>query len=398
MRLLIVATLYPPYIIGGAEISTQLLVESLMKQGHEVLVVTTTNKPSFTTIINNVNVCFIKHKNIYWKFPSRDKGRFAKFLYHTIDIFNFLYEREIVKIVRDFKPDVIHSQNLCGISTYIWEIAKRLKIPLVHTLRDYYLMCPKQSMSKNGVSCETQCKICKLYSIPKRKLSENVNAVVGISNFILDKHTTNGFFQNASLSVCISNSVQKVGAKNRKKNKIIGYIGRISEEKGVELLMEAFTKANNSGYQLEIAGKGNKSYIQYLVGKYHDKNIKFLGHVVADSFYERVDLLVVPSIWNEPFGRVVIEAYSHGVPVFASNMGGLPELINEFTGRTFSVNKKSELTSLLSDFINDKIVFDQKKIKSVADCKYTEEAIALQYEAIYFNLLKSKRNEDCSNS
>lgn len=387
MKLLFVATLYSPNIIGGAEISTQLLCEALVKRGHDVSVITTTKESSYTDKINGVNVHYIQQKNIYWKYPSRDKQSINKLIFHTIDIYNFLYKNELNRIVYSFKPDIIHSQNLCGISTFVWSLAARKKIPIVHTLRDYYLMCPKQSMTKNGKSCNSQCRLCYIYSLPKQKLSSKVNAVVGISRFILNKHLDNGYFKNSVISQCIANSVKLIGAINEEKRYKIGYIGRIAVEKGVELLIEAFIKAGNSKYILEIAGDGAKKYVDYLKIKYSSKNIIFIGSVVADEFYKRIDLLIVPSIWNEPFGRVVIESYSHGIPVFVSNMGGLPELVKEYTGRVFSIKTSNELTSLFIRFFNGRILFDKKQILSEVLHFYTEEAIALQYEELYNNVL-----------
>lgn len=388
MRLLFISTLYPPYIIGGAEISTQLLCEALVKAGHNVSVITTTNETSYTDEINGVHVHYIKQKNIYWKYPSREKKPLSKLVFHTIDIYNFLYVNEIKRIIFNLKPDIIHTQNLCGISTFIWDLAEKIKIPLVHTLRDYYLMCPKQSMTtKNGISCTSQCRICYVYSVPKRRLSAKVNAVVGISKFILNKHLDNGYFKNSLTSLCIANSVKPACLIKDEKKYKIGYIGRISEEKGVEIFIEAFIKAGSSKYKLEIAGSGKEKYVNYLKGKYSSEKISFLGNVSADGFYNKIDLLVVPSIWDEPFGRVVIESYSYGVPVFVSNMGGLPELVKEYTGRVFSIESANELTSLLTSFFNDELTFDKKRILCEASRYYTEESIALQYEKLYDNLL-----------
>ena len=96
MKIVIICTLYPPYILGGAEISISLLAKGLVAQGNEVAVITTGNSYK-EEILDGVHVYRIKNRNIYWRYPQREKSILRKSLWHLIDIYNPLYEADIKK-------------------------------------------------------------------------------------------------------------------------------------------------------------------------------------------------------------------------------------------------------------------------------------------------------------
>ncbi|HFZ2457831.1 TPA: glycosyltransferase, partial [Klebsiella aerogenes] len=125
---------------------------------------------------------------------------------------------------------------------------------------------------------------------------------------------------------------------------VLGYLGRIEEEKGVEVLLNALSKFK--GMEIKIAGKGSEDYIKYLNEKYINTEMSFLGVVNANDFFPRIDYLIVPSMWNEPLGRVVLEAASFGIPSIGSAKGGIPEIIKDCqTGYIF--NSESQLIDVL---------------------------------------------------
>lgn len=389
MRIVIVCTLYPPYILGGAEKSTALLAEGLLEQGHDVFVITTGQKDEQVKI-NGINVYRLKNRNIYWRYPQRDKPLLKKAIWHLLDIYNVFYQKNLKKIFTFIRPDIVHTGNLCGLSCCVWNVAKSMGIPIVHTLRDYYLLCPQQTMLKGDKSCDTQCFVCKKYSLAKKAMSEKVYAVVGISNFILGLHKKFGYFKNAKYDCVIPNSVKYENVVDCcQKNKDIGYIGRLSPEKGIEFLIEAFKMSNNkNNAKLKIAGTGNKKYEDYLKQKYNDENIVFLGHCNQSDFFNTISLLVVPSLWNEPFGRVVIEAYSYHVPVFMSVNGGLKELVEPGLSMSFSTDIPNDLTLLLNKYFKNEIIFDSDSFKN-AMVKYNQQIITEKYVNLYLKIKKS---------
>lgn len=376
MKIVIICTLYPPYILGGAEISISLLAKGLVAQGNKVAVITTGNSYK-EEVLDGVHVYRIKNRNIYWRYPQREKSILRKSLWHLIDIYNPLYEADIKKILCSFQPDVINTSNLCGLSTMVWNIAHKLNIPIVHTLRDYYLLCPQQTMIKGAQSCEKQCLICRSYSAVKKKMSQKVDALVGISDFIREKHIRFGYFRNAKIIETIPNSVGSIQVKSINPTHCIGYIGRLSPEKGIEFMIESFMRSDISKqYKLLIAGMGNNRYVNYLKAKYTISQVAFIGKQKQTDFFKQIDLLVVPSLWDEPFGRVVIEAYASHCPVFMSKNGGLKELQVDGISWCFNTYDNKDLMSLFDGFYNNKIVVDKslfdKEIEKYSDAKVIE--------------------------
>lgn len=386
MRIVIICTLYPPYILGGAEISISLLAKGLVAQGNEVAVITTGNSYK-EEVLDGVQLYRIKNRNIYWRYPQREKSILRKSLWHLIDIYNPLYEADIKKILCSFQPDVINTSNLCGLSTMVWDIAHKLNIPIVHTLRDYYLLCPQQTMIKGTQSCKKQCLICRSYSAVKKKMSQKVDALVGISDFIREKHIRFGYFRNAKIVKAIPNSVDFLQVNSKEATYCIGYIGRLSPEKGIEFMIDAFMESKLSKqYKILIAGTGNKSYVDSLKTKYALPQVVFVGKQKQIDFFRQIDLLVVPSLWDEPFGRVVIEAYASHCPVFMSDNGGLKELQVDGISWCFNTNNCKNLVSLFDSYTTNSITVEYTKFDQEIK-KYTESRVTESYIGIFKKLL-----------
>ncbi|SDN50838.1 Glycosyltransferase involved in cell wall bisynthesis [Desulfonauticus submarinus] len=352
MKILIFNTLYYPNQIGGAEKSVQLLAEGLLKDGKEPIVVTTSDKDCIN-YINGVKVYYIKTINLYWVYNAKKEKKYKKPIWHLIDSYN-PFNKKINDVIEVENPDVVHTNNLAGFSVSVWKLAKDKDIKIVHTLRDYYLLCPKSTMfnEKLNKNCEKQCLACKLYSMPRKKYSKYVDVVVGVSKFILNKHLRYGYFKNVNKSV-IYNSVEvptNFKKKNMDKKEIIfGYVGTLSKSKGIEFLLENFKNLDLKNTKLFIYGKGlTKEYENYLKQKYQDKDLIFKGFKKPQDIYKNIDILIVPSLWNEPFGRIVPEANSYGIPVLASDTGGLSELVeNGKNGYLFDLDKENDFEEKL---------------------------------------------------
>lgn len=388
MRILIFNHIYYPYQKGGAEISTQLLAESLIKMGHEVHVCTTNSKDT-KEVINGVMIHRIRERNVYWSYKNSETPVLKKLIWHIVEMYNIFNIKVLYRVIKSVNPDVIHTNVISGFSTIVWKIAHLQKIPIVHTLRDYYLICAKATMFNGNKRCEQSCNKCRCLSYSKRLVSANVDAVVGISVFILQKHIDKGYFENSRIRTVIKNPVKHFDRKlTAPKRKVIGYLGRIHPSKGIEILLSSFLRLSMNEYSVEVAGEGNNEYVSKLKQQYciNDK-IKFIGKVEPYNFLSTIEVLVVPSLWDEPFGRVVVEANSCGCPVIVSNRGGMPELIKECcNGLVFDIDDKDSLKNMLNNYIRGKISFSLGNIK--LDC-YNEEFVANQYVNVYQKVMDS---------
>ena len=103
--------------------------------------------------------------------------------------------------------------------------------------------------------------------------------------------------------------------------KTVGYMGRVSEHKGVEVLLAA---VDGTDKNLILAGEGDRDYVERLMA-HAPGNVQWRGWTDHSSFYDAIDVLVVPSVWLEPFGLVVVEAARAGVPVLIADRPGLVE-------------------------------------------------------------------------
>jgi len=141
------------------------------------------------------------------------------------------------------------------------------------------------------------------------------------------------------------------------------------------LLIESFIELSKGEESLRLIVAGSNSD-KYSHNRY--KNISFLGYVEKENFYGKIDVLVVPSLWDEPFGRVIIEAALRGIPVIVSKNGASLELLKlgviglEFDGSKRDLKKvMSELSSEFQEWkaaarerINDlEDVFSVEKVQ-----------------------------------
>jgi glycosyltransferase involved in cell wall biosynthesis len=159
-----------------------------------------------------------------------------------------------------------------------------------------------------------------------------VDAVTAPSEAVLGAHVGRGLFQDAGVREviqCISQLPNTTFSGGGDQGVVIGYLGRLSEDKGVGRLLGWFAGRDGStlgNARLLIAGTGPMER-KVRAAAAADPRIDYLGYTAPDEFFSRITVLVVPSIWHDPSPVVIREAYSRGVPVVGSNFGGIPELI-----------------------------------------------------------------------
>jgi glycosyltransferase involved in cell wall biosynthesis len=394
MRIALLNSFYAPEEVGGAERSVRFLAESLVRAGHEVTVICS-GRMRRSEQLGGVNVERLPVRNLYHPLDAAGRGRISKLAWHALDSYNPFSARAVREVLTAFAPDVLHTNTLASQSVSVWGVARGLGIPVVHTLRDYYLLCPNTAMFKGGRQCATRCLSCKTLSRPRAAATASVSAVIGNSRFILDRHQREGLFAEASKGV-IYNAYQaeRVAHVGRDPGVFtLGFIGRLAPTKGVEFLLEAFKAAarGRSGLRLLIAGEGELAYVDRLKQLAGESEVHFLGRVKPEDFYSRIDWCVVPSLWDEPLARVIFEAFAHGVPVVASATGGSPELV--ITGRT-GVLYTPDAPSTLADIIvglplGDERYDNYRSAVTAAADDYRPQNVVAGYSAVYAELAAS---------
>ncbi|MCX4189097.1 glycosyltransferase family 4 protein [Methylophaga sp. OBS3] len=375
----IVAAAYPPNIKGGGEKSTQLLAKGLSALGNDVTVLTIDHEEG-QYMDNDVLVKTIRTPNIYWNFKHTQPAH-KKLIWHFKENFNPQAIQTIESKLESINPDAVITSTIENFGNAAWEACNKLNIPVAHILRSYYTLCFKGTMFRNDKNCEGRCLGCQVGTMGRVNSAGKVNGLIGISDFILQKHIP--YFKNA-MNTVIFNPVETATPAHQEldnSEKVFGYLGRIEPEKGVELLLQAFQTLPED-YHLKIAGTGKEEYVQYLKDKYPSNRITFLGWVSADEVYQAVNFVIVPSMWNEPFGRTVIEAYAQGVAVIASARGGLKELVVEGeTGQLFEPNDVENLKDACLAAVSNNLASAEvsHKLKQYAE-QFSVSNISVQYD------------------
>lgn len=331
MKVLIVSALYPPVGMGGAEKAASLLAESLVRAGDEVVVVTLHSGMAVThEERNGVRVYRLPIANAYWPFGRQIRvGVLYRILWHARDLWNSRAAKQVARILDVEDPDVVHTHVLAGFSIAIWNEIKKRNIRLVHTMHDYYLLCMRSSMFRNGRACERRCLGCKMGTLVRKRWSNRLDEAISVSEYVLKTHKKSGYLDGVSSSV-VYNVMDSQGPASGglldPEPMVFGYIGKIEEAKGIQVVLEAIERLSHPNWRLRIAGSGFDPYVRELKARYSDSRIEWLGFVTSQEFYRSIDVSVIPSIWADPLPYVVIETLVAGKSLICSNAGGIPEI------------------------------------------------------------------------
>lgn len=335
MRITIVNLLYPPIQVGGAEKAVAVLAEALASREHQVTVISLHPGSELDVEIRGrVRVYRLPLDNLYWPFnPGRRQNAVARFWWQIGDIWNEEAARRVGQILDEVKPDVVHTNIVSGFSVSVWKEVKKRNIRLVHTLHDYYLLCFHPGMFRYGRSCQRQCLDCVVMTNVKKRWSHQVDAVVSVSGAVLEIHRKLGYFRGVPGSVIYN--IQEIASESNLDSRrgsgephmvVFGFIGALVERKGIGNLLKATARLSSRHWRLVIAGTGAEDYVEELKREYLDDRIEWLGFVTPADFYPMVDVVIVPSIWQDPLPYVVIESFAFGKAVICAESGGLPEL------------------------------------------------------------------------
>ncbi|WP_455139990.1 glycosyltransferase family 4 protein [Thermophilibacter sp.] len=366
MTILFVHTYYYPEIHGGAEISVLKLAEELVKKGHRCCVYCTSNCDS-DEIINGVEI--YRRKSMV-RSNADMLGVFKRPAHFLGEVSSPKVKSQISSIIDTCKPDIVHTNCLYYLSSNVWKVSHRRGIPIVQTIRDYFFSCFRGFSTTDRERC-AQCMVpsfaCNVFKRRYRNVSKTVSVVTAPSSFTLGNMIDQGLF-SSSESVVIPNAIDFEEAsvldciqahKHRDRETFnFAFLGTLSEKKGIKWLLRSFQDLSDQKVRLFIAGKGE---LEDLVRKAAstDERISFKGFLAEEGISELLrmcDALIVPSIWDEPFGRVVLDGFKNGVPVLASRSGGLPEIVSDgVNGFLVSPNSKNDLISAMNRIQNPEV-------------------------------------------
>jgi glycogen synthase len=347
-RVLFLSSLWPPTVVGGAETYAGRLAAELVARGDEVGVVTLgVEGPSVVATVS-------PRPYRPDEFASQPLPRRAA--YHLADLYRPDAARAVRRAIASFRPDVVHSHVIHGLSVSALIAPSRLGVAHVHTLHDYWLLCQRSTMvARDGRPCARRCLRCRGFSNTRRAASRRgfPHVVVAPSEAIAREHAD--FAPVAEHVRVIRHPVEPVARAQRPEGGArVGYLGQLTPIKGVETLLRAFSALPNSGSALVVAGEGP---LRSAVAREAGERVEYLGWLDDDGrerFFSGIDCLVVPSEWKEPAPLVVNEAAARGVPVVGSAIGGIPELVPEPCRELlFRPGDAGDLAAKLARFLAD---------------------------------------------
>lgn len=393
-RILMACAAFPPFIDGGGPISAMMVAKLLIARGHEVEVVNVSGEDKHE-IFDGVPVRRLKSPNVDWNYRL-PRPAWRKALWHALENFNprafFVMRREMKR----FRPEIVLTDSIENVNVATWAAAKSLGLPTVHILRSAFLLCWKASMRKGGGNCGRACGSCQATSYGKKLTSRFVDAVVGETGFIVGRHLEHGYFPNAKPHI-VPGAITEIvapGPRAAPEGRPVrfGFIGVLDPVKGLDTLAAAARRLAPGQAEFLIAGTGFGDYAETLPAKF-PADARFLGWTKPADFFPEIDVLVVPSLFQEPFGRVAIEAFAHGVPVIAARSGGLPETIEPgFNGDVFKPGDDVELAEKLASLAAQPQRIARLSAGALASgAKYLTPRIAAGFDAVFASIEPAPR-------
>ncbi len=353
----------------------------------------------------------------YTRHNNEIKGLRGKVLVPFITIFNFRTYFEVKKIIKREKIDVMHCHNTFPIiSPSVYYAAKSLKVPVIQTIHNFRLLCPNGVFYKNGAICE-ECLECGLGKSILNKCYRGsrlgtivvasmlkIHRILNTYNKKVDKYIALTEFNKNKLTKIIkedlitvkpnfvhTNSLNEVNEQGGKENFV--FVGRLDPEKGIEFLLEAWTRIKTE--KLIIVGDGP---LRKCVENYSKKssNIKYLGrrsHNDVLQIIKKSKAYVFTSEIYEGFPMVIAEAMSEGTAIICPNIGnGMSIVENENVGLHYGIKNTEDFIKKINNLSrSENYITYGKNAKKTFEEKYNSK---INYEIlndIYNEVIKNVR-------
>lgn len=401
MRILLVNKFH--YLKGGSEKYYFELAEMLKEHGNTIAFFSMKNGKNIDT---GAKEYFVEEIDL----NSSSKLKALDIIYSKNN------KKLMEKVLEEFKPDIVHLNNFQRqLSASIIKPIKQRKIPIVFTAHDLQAICPNISMLDGTNAICEQCigrkysncikkkciKNSKLKSIlgaiegyyykSKKIYDKKIDEIITPTYFYKEKLVKDGIPANKIEAIHNFIDVNLYNLKTENEEYAL-YIGRLTKEKGVFNLIEAFSKIE--GKKLYIAGEGpeKKSIEEYIKKNKLENKVILLGFLKPEEVKEKIrkcTFVVVPSIWYENCPYSVLETLAIGKPIIGANIAGIPELIrNNETGMLF--NNIEELYEKMKELFENKELTETlgNNAKEFAKEEFAKEKYYNKINDIYQRLAK----------
>jgi len=406
---------------AGGEVSSYYLAKHLADAGHQVFVVTRlpVNQKPRTTKKGNLTVFYTLSDP---KIPIKPS------VYTGLNWASNI--PQLTSIIGHIKPDIIHSYSIDMISR-IRIVTSDLKIPTVATINNHFLTCPFLHLDPDGDIC-INCTFVNLAKCLTRRTPARFAAAEKIMQLIR-KNFARGYdhytvlsqshkailiqqgFPSSKITV-IPNFIDvqefRVRAKKYadeieqnlklpKTKPIVTYVGYLREQKGVKYLIQAIPqilREHSDAYFLIVGPGPQRNELTQLAAKIGvaEKTIfvEYIDPEKIPAIYYESTIIVFPPIWSEPLGRVHLEAFAVEKPIVATNVGGIPEIVqNNINGLLVPPKDSTKLAEAINTLLADPKTC---RIMGIEGRKYIEtnnspQRVLNQFLTIYQQLTKTSQ-------
>jgi glycosyltransferase involved in cell wall biosynthesis len=372
MKICLINNLYKPYSRGGAERVLELILQGLNDLGHEVNIITTC--PIFISPKSNINdkIFYIPSTYHFWdKIPL-----ILRPFFHFFNIFNIFTAYKVLKILKKNNIEIVITNNLLGLNLLFLNFFKKNNLKHLHILHDIQLLHPSGLMLYGNENI-LNTRLARVYQSITKRFIGNADKIISPSKWLLSEHINRGFFKNNKTEfvrnpVKIAPNKRLIEKTSSKSSFSLLYVGLLSEAKGVEVLLKAFEKIPIRGkIKLSLVGKnliGNR--LNSYLTKFN--NIDYVGTLSHNEVIKKMlhsDILIMPSLCYENSPTVIYEAINIGLPVIASDIAGIPELVDMGKITLFRPGDSDALYRIMekqikyseNSFINSNTIFDTPK-------------------------------------
>ncbi len=370
MKILIISNMFPPHIMGGAEMAAHSLAVWLAAQGHRIHVLTSAHERNLTGLQNlSENLSVERHyfPSVYQIYRASERNPLMKIVWHAHDHYHLASERITAGVIERFQPDLINTHSLQGIGYNLLRSVAKSGVPCVQTLHDFAFLCINVNRFKHGRECDRHHLPCQFSTQLKRAYLEKIERLAfwSPSQALLGPHRPYLPTHAEAIAIPLPLRFEQPALQKRSASGPIRllYVGQVTPWKGVDFLLEVVKQLPSQiPFQLEIIGGG--SDLTPLMEKYQGyPRIHFLGKLPPEKIgahMSRADLLLTPSLWFENAPLVISQAIQIGLPVFASRIGGLPELVEDgISGRLLTAGDSTVWRAALSEVLEQPDLLDR---------------------------------------
>lgn len=315
-------------------------------------------------------------------------------------------KKKMEEALDDFKPDIVHLNNFQRqLSVSIIEPIKKRNIPIVFTAHDVQAICPAITMMDNDKNICERCiggkysncikKKCNKgstlksvigaiegkYYRNKKIYTEKIDKIISPSEFYKSKFIEDGVQAEKVVAMHNFVDIEQYDVELQDDGYAL-YIGRLSKEKGILNLINAFAKLDSG--KLYIAGEGpEKDNIEKFIKENNlEQRVELLGFLSKEEVIDwtrKCRFTVVPSIWYENCPYSVMETLAIGKPVVGANIAGIPELVKD--NRSGFIYKYDDINDLADKM---KILFEDKNLAEKFGKNAKIEAKQLYAKDVYY--------------